>query len=189
MPIHGHNARRELAHQTSHVLATDARYKLFVFEALKVKNMTKKVEPKQDAQGRFLRNGAAAKSGLNKAILASAWGQTKVFLQYKARRQGKLVIAVPVFYSSQECGACGHIHQGNRVSQSGFVCQSCGHTAHVDHNAASVIAGRGVRQLLSGKAGKKEQKICRIARQKVGAEGSEPGVEIRPTLGEAGVSR
>lgn len=186
---YGGDVRRELAHQTSHVLATDTRYKLFVFEALKVKNMTKKAKAKQDEQGRWLRNGAAAKSGLNKAILASAWGQTKVFLQYKARRQGKLVIEVPAFYSSQECGPCGHIHQDNRISQSRFVCQSCGHTDHADHNAAKVIAGRGGRQLLAGKGVKKEKKTCRITRQKVGAEGSEPGAEMRPTLGETAVSR
>ena len=186
---YGADVRRELAHQTSHVLAADSRYKLFVFEALKVKCMTKKAKPKQDEQGRWLRNGAAAKSGLNKAILASAWGQTKVYLQYKARRQGKLVIEVPAFYSSQECGQCGHIHQDNRASQSEFVCQSCGHTDHADHNAAKVIAARGVRQLLAGKGVKKEKKTCRITRQKVGAEGSEPGAEMRSTLGETAVSR
>ena len=186
---YGADVRRQLAHQTSHVLAADSRYKLFVFEALKVKCMTKKAKPKQDEQGRWLRNGAAAKSGLNKAILASAWGQTKVYLQYKARRQGKLVIEVPAFYSSQECGQCGHIHKDNRVSQSEFVCQSCGHTDHADHNAAKVIAARGVRQLLAGKGVKKEKKTCRITRQKVGAEGSEPGAEMRSTLGETAVSR
>jgi putative transposase len=170
-------------------MAVDPRYKLFVFEALKVKNMTKKAKPKQDEQGRWVRNGAAAKSGLNKAVLASTWGQTKVFLQYKARRQGKLVIEVPAFYSSQECGACGHIHKDNRVSQSEFVCQSCGHIDHADHNAAKVIAGRGVKQLLAGKCVKKEKKTCRITRQKVGAEGSKPGVAMHPTLGETEVSR
>jgi putative transposase len=103
---YGADVRRDVAHKTSHTLAVDPRYKLFVFEALKVKNMTKKAKPKQDEQGRWLRNGAAAKSGLNKAILASTWGQTKTYLQYKARRQGKLVIEVPAFYSSQECGSC-----------------------------------------------------------------------------------
>lgn len=186
---YGGDVRRELAHQTSHTLAVDERYKLFVFEALKVKNMTKKAKAKKDAQGKWLRNGAAAKSGLNKAILASAWGQTKVFLQYKARRQGKLAIEVPAFYSSQECGACGHIHQDNRVSQSEFVCQSCGHTDHADHNAAKVIAGRGVRLLLSGELVKKKVKRCGINRKKVGAEGSEPGAAMCPTLGETAVSR
>ena len=34
----------------------DPRYKLFVFEALKVKNMIKKAKPKQDAKGHWLRS-------------------------------------------------------------------------------------------------------------------------------------
>ena len=68
---YGTDVRRDVAHKTSHTLTTDPRYQLFVFEALKVKHMTKKAKPKQDAQGRWIRNGAAAKSGLNKAILAS----------------------------------------------------------------------------------------------------------------------
>lgn len=186
---YGVDVRRDVAHKTSHILAAEPRYKLFVFEALKVKNMTAKAKPKQDEQGRWIKNGAAAKSGLNRSILASTWGQTKTYLQYKARRQGKLVIEVPAFYSSQECAACGHVHQDNRVSQSEFVCLSCGNTDHADHNAAKVIAMRGVRQLLSGKCVQKEKKRCRITRIKVGAEGSEPVVETRPTLGETLVSR
>ncbi|AOU98678.1 transposase [Acidihalobacter yilgarnensis] len=186
---YGADVRRDVAHKTSHTLATDPRYKLFVFEALKVKNMTAKAKPKQDAQGRWIKNGAAAKSGLNKSILASTWGQTKTYLQYKARRQGKLVIEVPPFYSSQECAACGHIHQDNRVSQSEFVCLSCGNTDHADHNAAKVIALRGVRQLLSGKCVRKDKKRCRITRNKVGAEGSRTDCEeSQSTLGETVVS-
>lgn len=186
---YGVDVRRDVAHKTSHVLAIDERYKLFVFEALKVKNMTKRAKPKQDASGRWMRNGAAAKSRLNKAILSSTWGQTKLFLQYKAKRKGKLVIEVPAFYSSQECDQCGHVHEDNRISQSEFVCQSCGHTDHADHNAAKVIAMRGVRQLLGGKCVRKEKKTCRITRNKVGAEGSEPGAGMHPTLGETAVSR
>ncbi|MDE3022058.1 MAG: transposase [Pseudomonadota bacterium] len=186
---YGADVRRDVAHQSSHTLASDPRYRLFVFEALKVRNMTAKPKPKQDGQGRWVRNGAAAKSGLNKSILASTWGQTKTYLQYKARRQGKLVIDVPPFYSSQECALCGHVHQDNRVSQSGFVCLSCGNTDHADHNAAKVIALRGVRQLLSGKGVQKELRRCRITRNKVGAEGSEPVAQTQSTPGETKVSR
>ena len=175
--------------KAKHKVARYQRYKLYVFEALKVKSMTAKTRPKQDEQGRWIRNGAAAKSGLNKSILASTWGQTKVYVQYKARRQGKLTIEVPPFYSSQECVACGHVHQDNRVSQAEFVCLSCGNTDHADHNAAKVIAMRGVRQLLAGKYVQKEKKRCRITRIQVGAEGSEPAVVKRPTLGETVVSR
>ncbi len=50
---YGADVRRDVAHKTSHTLAVDPRYKLFVFEALKVKNMTKKAKPKQDIQGRW----------------------------------------------------------------------------------------------------------------------------------------
>ena len=107
----------------------------------------------------------------------------------KLRRQGKLTIEVPPFYSSQECAACGHVHQDNRVSQAEFVCLSCGNTDHAVHNAAKVIAMRGVRQLLAGTYVQKEKKRCRITRIQVGAEGSEPAVLTRPTLGETEVSR
>ncbi|MHB1098836.1 MAG: RNA-guided endonuclease InsQ/TnpB family protein, partial [Burkholderiales bacterium] len=186
---YGADVRRDVAHKTSGTLAGDPRYKLFVFEELKIQNMTRRAKPKQDEQGRWIRNGAAAKSGLNKSILASTWGQTKVFLQYKARRQGKLVIEVPPFYSSQECAACGNIHQDNRVSQSEFVCLSCGNADHADHNAAKVIAMRGVRQLLAGKCVQKEKKRCGITRIKVGAEGSEPVAATQSPPGKTKVSR
>jgi putative transposase len=186
---YGADVRRDVAHKTSFNLASNPRYKLFVFEALKVKNMTKKAKPKQDEQGRWIRNGAAAKSGLNKAILASTWGKTKEFLSYKARRAGKLCIEVPAFYSSQECAVCGHTHQHNRISQSEFVCQSCHHTDHADHNAARVIAQRGVRVLLSGGCVQKKSKRSGILKSKVGAESSEPLAAVPATLGETEVSR
>ena len=186
---YGSNVRRDFAHKTSHILAGDVRYKLFSLEALNVQNMTRKAKAHQDEQGRWLCNGAKAKSGLNKAILGSAWGMTKTFLRYKARRQGKLIIEVPPFHSSQECSRCGHIHPDNRLTQSEFVCQCCGHQSHADHNAAQVIAQRGIRQLLDGKGVKKEKKRCGITKSKVGAVGSEPVADTQPTPEEITVSR
>ena len=123
------------------------------------------------------------------SILASTWGQTKTYLQYKARRKGKLCVDVPPHYSSQECAACGHVHQDNRQSQSLFVCLSCGYTDNADRNAGKVLAMRGVRLLLSGNYGKKESRRCAITRIKVGAESSEPAVGIQPTRVETEVSR
>jgi putative transposase len=203
---YGADVRKDVAHKTSYTLATDLRYQLFVFEALKVRNMTKKAKPKQDTQGRWIRNGAAAKSGLNKSILASTWGQTKVFLQYKARRQGKLVIEVSPQYSSQKCAACGYIHQDNRKSQSEFVCLSCGNQDHADLNAAKVIKQRGIKLLLNGLA-KKEVKRCGIGKMpvkgvaadvtgqartsgaKVGKVFAEPIVAMQSTLSKTKVIR
>ena len=151
--------------------------------------MTKRAKPKQDEQGHWIKNGAAAKSGLNKAILASTWGKTKEFLGYKSRRSGKLAIEVLAFYSSQECAACGYTHSDNRVSQAEFVCQRCNHTDHADHNAATVIAKRGVRLVLSGACVQKKSKKCGILKNKVGEVISEPVASVPPTLGETEVSR
>ncbi len=68
---------------------------MYVFEALRISNMTKRPKGKQNANGQFLPNGAKAKAGLNRAILSSAWGQVVALTIYKALRHGKLVITVP----------------------------------------------------------------------------------------------
>ena len=182
---YGADVRREVAHQASCKLASDTQYSLFVFEALKVKNMTASAKGTVEAPGKNVRQ----KAGLNRSILASSWGQTKTYLQYKARRRGKLCVDVPPQYSSQECSACGHVHQDNRQSQSLFVCLSCGFTDNADRNAGKVLAMRGVRLLLSGNFGKKEKKRCAITRIKVGVESSEPATAMQPTCVETEVSR
>ncbi len=166
------NVRQEYAHQTSHALAVHAEYDLYVFEALRIKNMTKRPKAKRDASGRFLPNGAKAKAGLHRAILSSAWAQVVSFTTYKALRQGKLVITVPYAYSSQECAVCTFTSPDNRLTQAEFVCQRCGHTDNADHNAAVVIAGRGIKKLLSGDPLTKSHKTTRVF-QKLGPERSE----------------
>ena len=114
----------------------------------------------------------------------------QVFLQYKARRQGKLCLDVPPHYSSQECAACGHVHKDNRISQAEFVCQCCGNSANADSNASQVIAQRGVKRRLSGQPNRKEKKTCRITQsKKIGAESSESAGGSPLTLGETAVSR
>jgi len=179
------DVRTDFAHQTSHRLVADSGAKLFVVEDLKVKKMTASAKGTIDAPGKKV----AQKAGLNRSILASAWGQTKTYLQYKAKRNGKLCIAVSPQYSSQECAACGDIHKDNRISQSDFVCQCCGHKDHADRNASKVIAKRGVKLLLSGAWKKKASKTCAITRTKVGVECPEPVEIILPTLVETEVSR
>jgi putative transposase len=183
---YGADVRRDVAHKTSCTLANTPQYKLFVFEALKVKNMTASAKGTLKAPGKNVRQ----KAGLNRSILASTWGQTKTYLQYKARRQGKLCLDVPAHYSSQECAACGHVHKDNRLSQAEFVCQCCGNSENADRNASQVIAKRGVERLLSGKPHRKEKKTCRITKsKKIGAERSESAGGIPLTLGETAVSR
>jgi putative transposase len=181
--------RKDFAHKTSFTLAEDPNLLLYVFEALGVQRMTRRAKVKQDEHGHYLRNGAAAKSGLNSAILKSCWGQTKLFTTDKARRRGKLVMEVPPHHTSQEYAVCSHIHPDNRRSQTEFVCQACGAIDNADHNAAQVIARRGVRLLLSGALAPKTKKRCKITRSKVGADCAEPLPEMAITRAETNVSR
>ena len=64
-----------------------------------------------------------------------------------------------------------------------------GNTDHADHNAAKVIALRGVRQLLDGRCVQDEKKRCKIIGCQVGAARSEPVAERQSTLGKTPVSR
>ncbi|MCY4522120.1 MAG: transposase, partial [Caldilineaceae bacterium] len=80
-----------------------------------------------------------AKSGLNREILASGWGQLERNLDYKAG----LVVKVDPAYTSQTCAVCGHAGQANRKTRATFKCTACGHTANADRNAAINILDRG----------------------------------------------
>ncbi len=176
------HVRHEYAHQTSHQLVVNDTIDLYVFEDLKIPNMTKRPKAKRDANGKVLSNGRQAKAGLNRVILASAWGSVVSFTRYKALRQRKLVITVLPQYSSQECAVCGHINPDNRLSQAEFVCQDCGHTDNADHNASVVVKQRGIKTLLAGDPLTKEHKQTRIFR-KLGQERS------KATPGEISVRR
>ncbi len=166
------HVQSEYAHQTSHHLVAQAAVAVYVFEHLRIDQMTKRPKAKKDAQGRFLPNGAKAKAGLNRAILSSAWGQVVAFTTYKALRHGKLVITVPPAYSSQECAVCTFTSPDNRPTQAEFVCQRCGHPDNADRNAAVVIAKRGINQLLSGDPLTPSHQTTRIFRT-LGPERSE----------------
>ena len=64
------NIRKDCAHKFSHAIV-ESEAQIFVHEDLPVKNMTKRAKPKKDENGKYIKNGAAAKSGLNEAILRS----------------------------------------------------------------------------------------------------------------------
>jgi len=179
------DVRRDFAHQTSYRLVSDPRVKLIAVEALKLKNMTARAKGTLEEPGK----NVAQKAGLNRAMLGSALGSLKTYMQYKARRSGKLLLEVPPHYSSQECAACGFTHPDNRKTQSGFVCQRCGNRDNADFNAAKVIAKRGVKLLLSEAFRIKEKKGVAIKRKQVGAGCSEPAPAMVPTLVETDVSR
>lgn len=149
------NIRKDFAHKASRSLVDDPRYYLFVLEDLKIKNMTRSSKGSIDKPGKNI----TQKSGLNRSILASAWGQIDKYLSYKARQQHKLLIKIAPHGTSQECDFCGHTHPDNRFKQSEFICQSCGFKANADDNASKIIKKRGIRFFCNEWSPKTRKKI------------------------------
>ena len=137
------NQRKDWLEKTTTTLA--GAYDVVVLEDLKVKDMTKRVAPKQDEQGKYLTNGQAAKRGLNRAILGSAWGGLKTRIADKTT-----VVLCPPAYTSQRCSVCGHVAPENRKTQDEFACLACGHSENADLNAAKNIRKAGIALLEQG---------------------------------------
>ncbi len=87
---------RDFSHQTSHALVLSpanegAAPALIVLEALKIPNMVRRPKAKLDqVTGKWLKNRAAQKAGLNKAILLSCWGSIANQVKYKGFRASGL---------------------------------------------------------------------------------------------------
>jgi len=164
-----------------------------VFEDIIISNMVRKPKAKQCPEtGKWLRNGAAAKRGLNKAIHGSNMGQIRNFTKYKLKDRGKLQIKVSARYTSQECSACGEVDKDNRKTQSAFKCVACGHAENADDNAAKVIKKRGIK-LIRSDAFSKEKTVRKASlRRKKSSEAHElsssgSGEDVRLAFGRATV--
>jgi putative transposase len=171
--------RADFAAKTAHVLTRD--HDLIVFEALKTKNMTKAVVPKPDPDwpGVFLPNGAAGKSGLNRAILDKGWHRIELAVRSKARYTGTSVITVNPAYTSITCHACNHVDAKSRKSQAVFACTSCGHRDHADVNAARNVLTAGRAELAQARlvarvgARKPRSRVGRKANRQATASGAD----------------
>jgi putative transposase len=78
-----------------------SKKKVFFYEDLNLKGLTKRNAPKQDETGKYLPNGQSAKSGLNKSWLDAAFGQFFDILSYIAEKAGAKVAAKNPAYTSQ----------------------------------------------------------------------------------------
>ncbi len=125
--------RENAAHQHSRKMADTAH--AVVVEALNIQAMTQSAKGTAEKPG----TNVKAKSGLNREILASGWGQLERNRDYKA----DLVVKVDPAYTSQTCARCGHAGKEHRKTQATFKCTACGHTANADRNAAVNILDRG----------------------------------------------
>lgn len=144
------NQRRDFAHQLSSRLVKDND--VIVHEKLKIENMVRRPAPRPNDQGGFDPNGAAAKAGLNREIMAASWAQLLRFITYKAEEAGRETISVDPRHTSQMCHQCGHLEARNRHGAV-FRCRSCGHAAHSDVNAARNILRAGLARRHEREAG------------------------------------
>lgn len=112
------NVRKDFLHKESTKLAK--KFHTICLEDLNVKNMAKN-------------------KILSKHILDCGWGMFRTMLEYKTN-----VIRVNPKYTSQTCNECGEKDSRNRLSQSEFVCLSCGHISNADTNAAKNIMSKGI---------------------------------------------
>jgi putative transposase len=96
---------------------------LVAYEDLRVKNLS--------------RNHCLAKS-----INDAGWYQFRVWLEYFGRIFGRITIAVPPAYTSQECSNCGAVVKKS-LSTRTHICQ-CGCKLDRDHNAGINILNSGL---------------------------------------------
>jgi putative transposase len=136
------NQRRDFHHKQSRILVDT--FEIMVFEDLSMHHMVKRPKVKTDENGKYLRNGAAAKAGLNKSILDAGWGSFIELVKHKAEWAGVTVMQVDPKKTSQMCSACGKEGEHKDRSRRTHVCEHCGVVLDRDHNAAINIFDRGL---------------------------------------------
>ncbi|MEO8972172.1 MAG: transposase [Ktedonobacteraceae bacterium] len=136
------NQRADFLHKESRKLVN--RYQVIVFEDLQSANLSKRPQPKQDEEGKYLPNGAAAKGGLNKSIHDAGWKMFVSMCTYKAANAGREVLQVNPRYSSQVCSGCGTVKK-KTLEERWHSC-ACGTELDRDHNAAINILRLGSSQ-------------------------------------------
>ena len=125
------NVRKDFQHKQSTLLIN--AFGTIAIEDLKVKNMV-----------RF--------GKLSKHIADAGWSGFRTMLEYKANWYGRTLVAVDPKYTSQTCSSCKEVDKLSRISQSKFVCTSCGSESNADLNAAKNILDRASSNLRERKA-------------------------------------
>lgn len=145
-----HKARLKVARQyyriscirkdTLHKLSSDLckNHAVIGIENLKVSNMMKSASGTLEQPGKKV----AQKRGLNRSISRQGWRELRGMLEYKTVLHGSKLVPVPPAYTSQACPCCATIDFKNRLTQTSFVCVSCGY-----RNNADIVGAMNVRHL------------------------------------------
>lgn len=142
--------RQSTLHDLTKQLAT--RFAHVAIEDLNVRGMTgaPAAVPDPARPGAFLANGAAAKGGLNRAILDVGFGEFRRQLQYKTKWYGSTTIAVARFApTSKMCSTCGAVKAKLSLSERTYRCDVCGLVIDRDLNAAHNIRALALTTMAS----------------------------------------
>ncbi|HZR41387.1 MAG TPA: transposase [Ktedonobacteraceae bacterium] len=142
------NQRKDFHHKASRKLVN--QYQIIAFEDLQTKNLMKRPKPKQDENGKYLPNGASAKSGLNKSIQDAGWRTFTEMVSAKAACAGRTVIFVDPFKTSQICSQCLKEGLHKELDERVHTCVHCGVILDRDTNAAVNILRLGHKSTLGG---------------------------------------
>jgi putative transposase len=83
---------------------------------------------------------------LAKSISDASWSMFRDWVEYFGKVFGKVTIAVPPHYTSQNCSTCGTIIKKS-LSQRTHQCSHCGTVLDRDHNAALNILAIGLNRV------------------------------------------
>ena len=98
----------------------------------------------EDLKG--IRERTAVRRSERRQRASWAFHQLRLFVNYKAQREGVPIYLADPRNTSRTCSACGHCEKSNRKTQNQFLCEKCGYQANADVNAAVSISRAVVNQ-------------------------------------------
>lgn len=113
-------------------------------------NLSKTIVAKAKGTGRGIaleelggiRDRITARRPQRATLHSWSFSQLRLFIEYKAKLMGVVVVAVDPRNTSRTCPCCGHIDKANRKTQDKFLCTSCGFAELADYIAAINIGRR-----------------------------------------------
>ncbi len=140
--LHQHIARARLDFQFKLAYYLFGQCDVLISEDLKLKNLTRRAQPKIDNDGTWLPNNQSAKSALNKSMLDAAHGQFIQVLKFVAWKLGKTVKEVNPNGTSQHCWSC--LNRVAKELKDRWHSCFCGEECHRDDNSAKLIKRIGI---------------------------------------------
>lgn len=144
------DSRKDFLHKVSTRIVRENQ--TIILEDLAVQNLSRSATGSVNRPGRRV----SQKSGLNRAIMDSAWGEFRELIEYKAHWYGRdLVVADRFFPSSKVCSECGHLSDKMPLSVREWECPDCQHRHDRDVNAAKnlVAFALGLREKSNARGG------------------------------------